>query len=207
MACNNCGNTTSNPCACKDTAYTIPANCLTGYSGQGCIDPTNNCEDIQCMECVKNCRGTTNTMNCIEINGQQFCMNFGESLEGFMQKLMLVLSNAANTAMTNDTFIAPFYALDVSSTSIQLAWNYTGLIDSAQGTVDGYHIRYALLESPNTFTIITNPIVPVNTNTYIVPSTVFPYTSGQTYIFQILLVINGYMQDGASATNLYITLP
>ena len=44
MACNQCGNTTSSPCACKDTAYTIPANCLTGYSGQGCTDVSNTCE-------------------------------------------------------------------------------------------------------------------------------------------------------------------
>ena len=207
MACNQCGNTTSSPCACKDTAYTIPANCLTGYSGQGCTDVSNTRDDIQCLECVKNCRGVENTMNCVEINGQNFCMMYGESLESFMQKLMLVLGAQSTQALDNNIAVTPLYATDVTSTNITLNWGYSGVIDAPLGTVDGFSIRYSTIEQPNNFTIITNPIIPVNNNSYTIPSSVFPYVSGQTYIFQVMTVVNGYTINGLSSTNLYITLP
>ena len=213
MACNQCGNTTSNPCACKDTAYTIPANCLTGYSGAGCSDSANTCEDIQCLECVRACRGNENSMQCIEIQGQQFCINFGDTLEAFMQKLMLTLSNSVQDANTAGIVTAPFYAGEITSSSLTLNWEYNGPIVSGMGTFDGWHIRYALLESPNIFTYINNTAVPIPVQTgssyysYIVPANAFPYTSGQTYIFQLVGVINGYVINGATSVNVFVTIP
>tara|TARA_R110001592_G_scaffold355231_1_gene655609 strand:- start:850 stop:1491 length:642 start_codon:yes stop_codon:yes gene_type:complete len=213
MACNQCGNTTSNPCACKDTAYTIPSNCLTGYSGAGCSDSSNTCEDIQCLECVKSCRGTTNTMQCIDINGQNFCINFGESLESFMQKLMLTLSGTVTDANTTGTLTAPFYVDQVTSNSLVLNWEYNGPQQSGMGTLDGWHIRYSLLESPTNFTVITPSGTPVpyqsgsSYYSYTVSPSVFPFTSGQTYIFQIVATINNMYINGATAVNLYVTIP
>jgi hypothetical protein len=80
------------------------------------------------------------------------------------------------------------------------------------GSMDGWMIRYSLLESPNVFTWI-NATVPVPYQpgspyySYSVPATVFPFVSGQTYIFQILAVIGSYPQGGATAVNLYVTIP
>ena len=213
MACNKCGNTTSSPCACQDTAYTIPANCLTGYSGAGCNDAANTCEDIQCLECVKSCRGNENAMQCIEINGQNFCINFGDSLEAFMQKLMLTLSNTVTDANATGVIAAPFYVSSVTSNSLVLNWEFNGPGSSAMGSMDGWMLRYSLLESPGIFTWITNSTNPIPYQpgspyySYSVPATVFPFVSGQTYIIQILGVIGGYAQGGASAVNLYVTIP
>ena len=213
MACNNCGNTTSSPCACNDTAYTIPANCLTGYSGEGCNDAANTCEDIQCLECVKSCRGNENTMQCIEINGQNFCINFGDSLEAFMQKLMLTLSNTVTDGNSTGVIAAPFYVSSVTSNSLVLNWEFNGPASSGVGSMDGWMIRYSLLESPGTFTWITSSANPIpyqpgsSYYSYAIPTTVFPYVSGQTYIFQILGVIGSYPQGGATAVNLYVTIP
>tara|TARA_R100001594_G_scaffold132110_1_gene172143 strand:+ start:499 stop:1137 length:639 start_codon:yes stop_codon:yes gene_type:complete len=212
MACNQCGNTTSSPCACQDTAYTIPHNCLTGYSGAGCNDAANNCEEIQCLECVKACRGNENSMQCIDINGQNFCINFGDSLEAFMQKLMLALSNTVTDANASGVIAAPFYVSSVTSNSLILNWEYSGPQISGMGTLDGWMIRYSLLESPATWTWI-NAVTPVpyqsgsSYYSYSVPAASFPFTSGQTYIFQILGVIGGYAQGGATAVNLYVTIP
>jgi hypothetical protein len=207
MACNKCGNTTSNPCACKDTAYTIPTPCLEGYAGSGCSSTANTCDEIVCLECLKNCHGVAGSSMCVEIQGRNFCINHGESFESFFQKLMLILSGNATEALNNNIAITPFYVASLSSTSLTLAWDWNGMTEVSMGTVDGFLIRYALLESPNNFTIITNPALPVTLTSWTIPSTVFPYVSGQTYIFQISPTVNGYNLNGISAVNVYVTIP
>ena len=144
---------------------------------------------------------------CVEIQGRNFCINYGESFESFFQKLMLILSGNATEALNSNIAITPFYVASLSSTSLTLAWAFNGLTDVAQGTVDGFAIRYATIESPNDFTIITTPALPITLNSWTIPSTVFPYVSGQTYIFQISPTINGYNINGIAAVNVYVTIP
>ena len=98
MACNTCGNTTSNPCACQDTSLTLPSNCQ--YTDESCIGK-ETCADIQCEECVSWCRCTpydkdnysyTDFFYMKNANSDTIWVKCGERLDMTLQKMMNLFS-------------------------------------------------------------------------------------------------------------------
>jgi hypothetical protein len=104
MACKNGTCSTPNTCNCAGTSYTIPANAV--YGDSTCRTPSEPCSEVTCSECVRNCHQQNKWCTNIQVtdwggpDGQddlysavEVCMNKGERLDHFLQKLALAQSD------------------------------------------------------------------------------------------------------------------
>tara|TARA_R110002110_G_scaffold154375_1_gene348218 strand:+ start:76 stop:621 length:546 start_codon:yes stop_codon:yes gene_type:complete len=133
MACNNCGSTSSSPCACHDHALTTPCS----YNNCDIKSTTELCEDIQCAECVSYCQDNFCVTNAA---GQTFCVNKGERLDFILQKMALFIKDPTCW----NTNIAHIWADTVATTSVKLMWSGipTGVtaINVYYGTAAGAYV-------------------------------------------------------------------
>ena len=112
MSCNNCGSTSSSPCACHDHAMTTPCS----YNNCEKRSTTELCEDLQCAECVSYCQDNFCVTNAA---GQTFCVNNGERLDFILQKMALFIKDPACW----NSNIAHIWADTVTIDSVKLMWS------------------------------------------------------------------------------------
>tara|TARA_R110000737_G_scaffold347402_1_gene378857 strand:- start:531 stop:1076 length:546 start_codon:yes stop_codon:yes gene_type:complete len=133
MACNNCGTTSSSPCACNDHALTTPC----AYTNCNRKSTTELCEDLQCAECVSYCQDNFAVTNSA---GQTLSVNKGERLDFILQKMALFIKDPA---CWNGN-IAHLWADTVTNVDVKLMWSGIPLGVSAinvyYGTASGSYI-------------------------------------------------------------------
>ena len=150
MACNNCGTTSSSPCACNDHALTTPC----AYNNCDRDSTTELCEDLQCAECVSYCQDNFCVTNAA---GQTFCVNKGERLDFILQKMALFIKDPGCW----DSNIAHIWADTVDTTSVKLMWSGTPLSTTAINVYYG--------TAAGTFILATTTPLGGNISEYTVP--------------------------------------
>lgn len=219
MACKKCGSNKSTSCGCNDTSYHVPVDCT--YGGQTCHTPAEPCESVTCTECVRHCHkedrwcvnmqvvDTGNPDISSDNNGAitvEICMNHGERLDQFLQKIALAHADASAYPFT----VKNFYANNVTSTSVELIY-FDFLTDLTSMNLFYQAEGSNVWEEIPQFNTLGNPML---TNIFTVTSSMIPFTPGTTYLFKItttyistdldMEIINTV--DPASAI-LYITIP
>ena len=179
MACNTCGNNSSNPCSCQGTTYTIPANAV--YGDSTCKLPAEPCESVTCSECVRHFHEEDKW--CVKyptVTGAVLlCMRRGERLDQFLQKIALASSNAEVYPFAVKNFFVDNLTGGANPT-IKFIWY------DFEPAVTGIKLLYAP-EGSNDFQSIPAfaNINPLLNNTFTVDSTMIVLTPGTTYRFKL----------------------
>jgi hypothetical protein len=225
MACQKCKSNKSTACGCNDTSYTIPADCT--YGGQNCNLPAEPCESVVCTECVRHCHEEDKWCITMQINDSadvgdltestsvEICMNKGERLDQFLQKIALAHADASAYPYT----VKNFYANNVTSNSVQLIYYDFLYAPLENETLSSMNLFYSAVgsgiwqEIPQ-FNSLINPLI---SNTFTVTGDMIPLIPGNTYMFKLttmyLVDSDGdgsgdtpFTVDPGSAV-LYITIP
>ena len=152
MACNNCGNTKSSPCACQDHAMTTPCS----YTNCDRKATTELCEDLQCAECVSYCQDNFCVTNA---SNQTLCINKGERLDFILQKIALFIKDP--TCWNGN--IAHIWADTVETDSVKLMWSGiplgTTAINVYYGPALGAYILATTTPLPSSTSEFTVPLL------------------------------------------------
>jgi hypothetical protein len=173
MACNNCGNTSSNPCACQDHGLATPcsyADCSTGDGKRGWPE---YCADTYCLNCITHCRNSFQAPNG---SSQFLYANAGEKLDVILQRMFLFATQPSCYNLS----IAHLWHDEAATTStaVTLQW------DTIPDAVNAIDVQYAPVNSA-VWTTDNSVDLAVTTLTYTV-GTVAPLTPNTTYKFRLV---------------------
>ncbi len=182
MACNNCGNTSSSPCACQDHGLTTPcsfADCATVPR----VGHPEHCSETTCIDCTTHCRNTFQAPN----GSDQFLVaNAGDKLDTILQRMFIFATQPSCWNLSIPHLW--HYEASVGQTSVTLKW------DSIPATVQSINVQYTPLVGGGAYTTdnttpLGNTIVQhtVGVNLALIPNTVYKFRLSST--------------DGASTCN------
>ena len=205
--CNNCGtNITPAGCGCNTGSLSISSEYLN--SAHQCDLPTDCCEDVQCLECVKDCQ--LSNQYSTDWANSTLTVFAGESLDSIVQKLML-WSNPTYQALWN-WMVPLFYLKSVTSTTVKLGWgNLLINPESADGSpyIDTISIQYknAIGDPPIDWTLINpDPLDAATVTEFEVTNVMVTLNPGSTYKFRLMANYAGGNTDAASV-EVWVTIP
>ena len=174
MACNTCGNTTSNPCACQDHAMTTPCSYVdcTTYAGQA---HPEHCSEIVCTDCIAHCRNNIQAPNA---SGQYLYAFEADKLDTIIQRMFIFATQPSCYNLSIPHIWHDSAA--VTSTTVKLKW------DSIPSTVTGINVQYAPLNSTTWITDnaaqLVNTVVEytVGATTPLIPATAYKFRLAST---------------------------
>ena len=170
MACNNCGNTSSSPCACHDHGLTTPCSlspCETGSDGRGWPE---FCADTFCIHCVTNCRNSFQAPNGSD---QYIYANAGEKLDIILQRMFLFATQPTCFNLSIPHLWCNEEA--TTATTVTLRW------DSVPQGVNQIDVQYAEVNAADWNTDTGVDLTPatneytVGNNVALIPNTVYKF--------------------------------
>ena len=174
MACNLCGNTNSNPCACQDHALTTPCSytdCVSVPDQSPYVNRVahpEHCSEVNCTDCIAYCKSS------YQIGGSPnwLTVNKGDKLDTVIQRMMIYMTTPTCYAIAiPHIWHDPAYT---TGTAIKINW------DSVPAAVTTVDVQYATINSTTWTTDNTTTINPttaiswtIGSSTPLMPNTAY----------------------------------